>query len=66
MLKTKFVLLLVFAAFLGVQAHAQSTGNVIFKVTVVDKNLNLKNVPKFSITIRKTGDPTSSESRLST
>jgi S1-C subfamily serine protease len=46
--------------------HAQTTANVIFKVAVVDKNLNLKNVPKFPLVIRKTDDSAFVEQRIST
>ena len=66
MLKTKCVLLFAFAAFLSAAVCAQSTGNVVFKVTVVDSNLNLKNVPKFSLTLRKTDDAAHTENKIST
>jgi S1-C subfamily serine protease len=47
-------------------AEAQTTANVIFKVAVVDKNLNLKNVPKFPLVLRKTDDSAFVEQRIST
>ena len=66
MLKTKFALLCVFAVVLTVQVCAQSAANVTFKVTVVDNSLNLKNVPKFPLIIRKTNDAAFPESKVST
>jgi S1-C subfamily serine protease len=47
-------------------ADAQTTANVIFKVAVVDKTLNLKNVPKFPLVLRKTDDSAFVEQRIST
>jgi S1-C subfamily serine protease len=47
-------------------ADAQTTANVIFKVAVVDKNLNLKNVPKFPLVVRKADDSSFVEQRIST
>lgn len=66
MLKTKFVLLFAFATFLNLAVCAQSTGNAVFKVTVVDNSLNLKNVPKFSLSVKKAGDAAYQENKIST
>ena len=66
MLKTRFVLLLVIALLLAAAAIAQSPDNVTIKVTVVDKALNLKNVPKFALVVRKSDDAASAERKLST
>ena len=56
MSKTKSVLLMLATLAFSVTAFSQTTGNVTIKVALVDKDLNLKNVPKFSIVIRKAGD----------
>ena len=52
-MRTKFVLafLAVFIAFISVSA--QDVQNVTIKVAVVDKDLNVKNVPKFLLTVAK-------------
>lgn len=63
---TQLVCSLAFALCLCGFASAQTTANVIFKVSVVDKNLNLKNVPKFPLVIRKTDDSAFVEQRIST
>jgi S1-C subfamily serine protease len=52
-MKTKFVLLLAVAAYLVASIVAQSPDNVIFNVSVVNSSLTLKNVPKFTLIIRK-------------
>ena len=64
MLKSFFVLSL-FAAF-AFPASAQTPENVTLKVSVVDNDLNLKNVPKFALVIRKLDDQTSSGIRVIT
>ena len=63
---TQFVCSLAFMLVLCGFADAQTTANVIFKVAVVDKNLNLKNVPKFPLVVRKTDDSAFVEQRIST
>ncbi|HYP49883.1 MAG TPA: serine protease, partial [Pyrinomonadaceae bacterium] len=63
---TQFVCSLAFMLVLCGFADAQTTANVIFKVSVVDKNLNLKNVPKFPLVLRKADDSTFVEQRIST
>ncbi|HEX6125219.1 MAG TPA: serine protease [Pyrinomonadaceae bacterium] len=66
MLKTLFVLYVSLAFLLTLPISAQLPENVTFKVTVVDSDLNLKNVPKFSLVIRKPGEPGFSEMRITT
>jgi len=63
---TQFVCSLAFMLVLCGFADAQTTANIIFKVSVVDKNLNLKNVPKFPLVLRKTDDSVFVEQRIST
>ncbi|HEX8265127.1 MAG TPA: serine protease [Pyrinomonadaceae bacterium] len=63
---TQFVCSLAFMLVLCGFADAQTTANVIFKVAVVDKTLNLKNVPKFPLVLRKTDDSAFVEQRIST
>lgn len=64
MSKTKSVLLLFFA--FAFHAFAQSPDNVTVKVAIVDQALNLKNVPKLVLTVRKPNDPAFAERRVST
>jgi S1-C subfamily serine protease len=64
MLKSLFVLSLL-AAFVF-PASSQSPEVVTFKVSVVDNDLNLRNVPKFTLIIRKLGQATSAEIRATT
>ncbi len=66
MLMTKIVFLLIVAAALTSTIFTQQPGNVTVKVTIVDKDLNLKNVPKFALIVRKVNDPAFAEHRLST
>jgi S1-C subfamily serine protease len=66
MLKTKSVLLLIVAVALAAAVYPQSPDNVIVKITIVDKALNLKNVPKFALVVRKPDDPGFSERKVST
>ncbi len=56
-MKTKYVLLLAVAILCVATAYSQSRDNVSLKVAVVDKGLNLKNVPKFVLIVRKANDP---------
>ncbi|HEX8396667.1 MAG TPA: serine protease [Pyrinomonadaceae bacterium] len=63
---TQFVCSLAFMLVLCGFTDAQTTANVIFKVAVVDKTLNLKNVPKFPLVLRKTDDSAFVEQRIST
>ncbi len=65
-MKTKFVLLLAVATLCITAANAQFQDNVSLKVTVVDQALNLKNVPKFVLIVRKSNDPAFKEQRVST
>ena len=62
---TQFVCSLAFLLVLSAFASAQ-TANVNFKVTVVDKNLNLKNVPKFPLIVKRTDAAGFVEQRVST
>ncbi|HYJ90426.1 MAG TPA: hypothetical protein VEV84_03895, partial [Pyrinomonadaceae bacterium] len=66
MSKTRSVLLLFLTILLAAAAYAQSTDNVTIRVTVVNKALELKNVPKFALVIRKTNDTSFSERKVST
>lgn len=66
MLKTLFVLSILFIAAPLLAIRAQSPENVTFKVSVVDNDLNLKNVPKYSLVVQKIGDTIASPTRLST
>jgi hypothetical protein len=66
MSKTKCVLLLILAVVSAVYVRAQSAANVTFKVALVDKDLNLKPVPKFALTVRKDGDSASQLQQVST
>lgn len=67
MLKTLFVLSTLLVSLLSLPTiQAQSTENVSFKITVVDNDLNLRNVPKFVLVIRKPGDPSFPETRITT
>ena len=63
-MKTKFALLCALFAVLASLLYAQSTQNLSIKVTVVDSALNLKDVPKFALVIRRKGD--GNETRVST
>ena len=63
MQKTLFVLSILLAAF---AASAQPLENVTFKVSVVDRDLNLKNVPKFLLVIRRLGPTSSPDVKLAT
>lgn len=47
-------------------AFGQAAENVTLKVAIVDKNLNLKNVPKFALVVQKTNDAAFAERRVST
>lgn len=51
---------------LTIVVDGQTVENVALKVTVVDENLNLKNVPKFALVIRKANDSTFAEQKIST
>src|SRR5215217_6183908 len=66
MLKTKLVLLLVVAFAFATAAYSQSADNVTVKVAIVDKALNLKNVPKFVLVVRKSNDASFAERKIST
>lgn len=66
MSKTKSVLLLVVTVALAAAAYAQSPNNVSVKVAIVDKALNLKNVPKFGLAVRKLDDTGFAERKVST
>src|SRR5580765_6162968 len=62
--KTKFVLLLVALALFSSSIFAQSDQPVTITVKVVDKNLSVKNVPKYVLVINAAGS--SSERKVST
>ena len=66
MLRTKSVLLLIVVAALAASVYSQTAANVTFKVTVIDKDLNLKNVPKFALAVRKADSPDLIERKVST
>jgi S1-C subfamily serine protease len=66
MLKTLFVLSILLVFQHGLPANAQSLESVSFKVTVVDDDLNVRNVPKFGLAIRRSGDPSARETRVTT
>lgn len=65
MLKTLFVLSLSLTAFV-IHTTAQSPETATFKVSVVDSELVLRNVPKFALVIRKLGQPPSTDVRVTT
>jgi S1-C subfamily serine protease len=65
MLKTRFVLLFLLIA-LSTAVSAQTSENVTFKVTVVDSDLTVRNVPKFALSVRKPGEPSFPEIRITT
>ena len=65
-MKTKFVLVLTVAIFCMSAGYSQTRDSVNFKVAVVDKGLNLRNVPKFVLIIRKANDSVFGERRVST
>ena len=64
MLKATSVLLLIAALIVAVRA--QSPTNVTLRVALVDKGLNLKNVPKFGLLVRKVNDSNFPEQKFST
>ena len=53
---TRAISALGFVLFMASFVPAQAPANVTFKVAVVDKNLNLKNVPKFALITQKQGE----------
>lgn len=61
-----FVCLLALVCALPVFAPAQTAENVKLKVRVVDKNLNLKNVPKFTLVVQKQNDAAFGEQKITT
>ncbi|HLA95225.1 MAG TPA: serine protease, partial [Pyrinomonadaceae bacterium] len=65
-MKTKLALLLALTVIFSITTKAQTTDNITFKVAVVDKSLNLKNVPKFALIVRKAGDASFAERKVST
>ncbi len=58
--------LLIFVIILSTFVFGQNVENVTLKITIVDKNLNLKIVPKFALIVRKTDDSAFAEQRIST
>jgi S1-C subfamily serine protease len=66
MLKTHFVLPLFLVLITVVSITAQSTGNVKIKVVVVNKSLELKNVPKYPLIVRSVDDASFGERKVST
>lgn len=65
MLKT-YVVLFVLSVLGFLPAYSQSTGSIKFEVTVVDKELNVRPVPKFALVVRKPADPGFPETRITT
>ena len=65
MLKTFFVLSMSLAL-VALPVLGQYSENVTFKVTVVDNDLNLRNVPKFTLVIRRVGDASVGVARTAT
>jgi S1-C subfamily serine protease len=61
-----FICLLAFFYALSMPALAQVKDNVTIKVAVVDKNLNLKNVPKLALVVRKTDNAAFAEQKIAT
>ncbi|MDQ6786536.1 MAG: serine protease [Acidobacteriota bacterium] len=61
-----FISLLAFTFVLSIFVFGQVKENVTFKVTIVDKNLNLKNVPKFALVVQKVDDTAFAERKIST
>jgi S1-C subfamily serine protease len=66
MLKTLFVLSILLVSVTIVPIRAQSPENVSFKVTVVDNDLNVRNVPKFALVIKKSGESSLPETKITT
>ncbi|MEO8573254.1 MAG: hypothetical protein ABI481_04735, partial [Pyrinomonadaceae bacterium] len=66
MVKTLFVLSLLLVSLLNVPTRAQPPENATFKVTVVDNDLNVRNVPKFGLIIKKPSEPSFHEARITT
>lgn len=65
-MKTKCVLLFTVAILCVSASYSQSRDNVTLRVAVVDKGLNLKNVPKFVLIVRRVDDPAFEERTVST
>lgn len=61
-----FVCLLAAMFVLPTFIFAQAAENVTLRVAVVDKDLNLKNVPKFALVVQKQNDPAFAEQKIST
>lgn len=66
MSKTRSVLLLILTVALAAAVAAQTQDNVMFRVALVDQELNLKPVPKYTLVIRKADGPSSAEQKVST
>ena len=66
MSKTLFVLLLPLVPIFAGPLFAQTADNVTVKVTVVNRSLELKNVPKFGLVVRGTDDNASGDHKIST
>src|SRR6476661_3426892 len=66
MSKTKLVLLLAAVFAFASAVCPQSPDNITFKVAIVDKALNLRNVPKFVVAVRKVNDPAFADRKVST
>lgn len=67
MKRTKFVPLLIVSLIFQIAVYSQ-TGeeNVTIRVAVVDKKLDLKNVPKFALVVAKRGDASFAERQVTT
>ncbi|MEP7075323.1 MAG: serine protease [Acidobacteriota bacterium] len=66
MLKARFALLLFVVIALAAAIYPQSPDNVSVKIAIVDKALNLKNVPKFGLVISNPSDTGFVERKIST
>ena len=64
--KTKLALLALIAFVFPLSLAAQGPANITLKVTVVDKALNLRPVPKYVLVIKRQGQPGSPVQRVST
>ena len=61
-----FVCLLAFVFVFSNFVFGQAKENVTLKVTIVDKSLNLRNVPKFALVLQKSNDAAFAERKIST
>jgi len=66
MSKTLFVLLLPLVVLFSNFAYSQSADNVTIKVSVVNKSLDLKPVPKFALVVHRTDIASAADQKFST